>query len=229
MTPLHTLHCRGTWASGSTHSHPPSKQQCHGTWLSQKVKREGKCHRERHDTSDLRDSLSPFMLPGALLFLLLPSLPPFYSRCKFWILKAKFSQLLPLLLLLPFCSLIHSLWMNQRHVGKNKYMHCLVEDKTHHSNAVQIQGIYLRLRPTGTQNICEKSVCASTMPSDHLHFLIKRQQYSWQTSLITPLFWKLGYNRLGSLFSCIDPPSLPLRPSISPPLSKDYLCISLFA
>lgn len=40
------------------------------------------------------------MLPGALLFLLLPSPAPFYSPCKFWIIKAKFIQLLPLLLLL---------------------------------------------------------------------------------------------------------------------------------
>lgn len=40
------------------------------------------------------------MLPGALLVLLLPSLAPFYSPCKFWILKANFNQFLPLLLLL---------------------------------------------------------------------------------------------------------------------------------
>lgn len=40
------------------------------------------------------------MLPGALLFLFLPSLAPFYSPRKFWIIKAKFIQLLPLLLLL---------------------------------------------------------------------------------------------------------------------------------
>lgn len=136
-----------------------------------------------NDTSDLCDSPSPFMLPGALLFLLLPSLAPFHSPCKFWILKAKFSQLLPLLLLLLFCS-FYSFFVAVftfyllRHVDKNKYMHCLVEDKTHNSNAGQIQGIYLRLRPTGTQNICEKSVCASITPFDHLQFLIRRQQCS---------------------------------------------------
>lgn len=80
--------------------------------------------------------------------------------------------------------------MNQRHVGKNKYMHCLVEDKTHHSNAGQIQGIYLRLRPTGTQNICEKSVCASTMPSDHLHFLIKKATVQLTDKPYNPIILK---------------------------------------
>lgn len=108
MTQFHTLYGEGAWANCNMYSHPPSQttESCDMAKM-----RRNMSSWTTWTQSDLWSSESSLILPGVPLFLLFfAGSFVFYSPWKGWLLKATFVQLLLLLLLGLFHSLMHSLW-----------------------------------------------------------------------------------------------------------------------